>query len=350
MGAGHSGAELAALPDWQQTVHVPYYGCSATRTNAEGSCVPEAYAHQLGVEALSDPRAAFEAACEADISARMRDVVDSWDAASCADYVARQASLDYGTQKHTFVHASGPPPDATELLDALTMAAYDARQAEEPPVETVEANLWDPWPGVNATLLAMQRGYLLTLLGGALPARAPVYYEVGFDVGHSAALVLGSFPGASATSFDTCGAPGHDDAAEAIRDAYGADAFDLVCGESAQTLPAHAGPKFHAAFVDGSRLYLHVRDDLLNLQKFAAPDALIVVNKCDHNHVQLAWNHSRASGLFTELPRHLAPDTGFCLGKYDADWAPQPDTYQEDWYKNPQAATPQSLNEVEPDL
>lgn len=352
MGAGQSNATaLAALPEWQQTVHVPYYGCSKTHSTQEGACIPEAYAHRFGVDILADPAAAFARACDDHVSGPMGDVVDTWDHDACAAYVAKQASLDYGTQKHTYAHASAPAPDAVPLLNALSVAAYEERQAQTPPVEHVEQNIWDAFPGVDAEQLAAQRGCMLTLLGGALPPKAPVYYEVGFNTGHSAGLVMGSFPGVAAAAFDTCEAHGTDANADTLKATFGDDKFDLVCGESATTIPARDAdaPKFHAAFVDGSRLYLHARDDILNLHRFAAPNALLIVNKCTHNHVELAWNHSRASGLFTELPRHLCPNTDFCLAKYDATWEPQPDNYREDWYKPP-AKPAEPLGEVAPDL
>jgi len=141
--------------------------------------------------------------------------------------------------------------------------------------------------------------------------------EIGFNAGHSSALMLHNFPEASVTSFDLCAHAYWRDCLSVLRRVYGEGRISVVCGDSARTVPSISGT-FDAVFVDGSHLYAHVRDDFRHLHRIAATTRdrrpLVVADDCDTTHVALAWSHAINAGLIA--PVSLCEHVGLCVGRF----------------------------------
>jgi len=105
--------------------------------------------------------------------------------------------------------------------------------------------------------------------------------ELGFNAGHSALLFLETLPQARIYSFDLC------DQLWTLRNAdYLAalypDRFELIMGDSAETVPAFAsrGIQCDVVFIDGSKDALHRRNDMtLFRQQLASGNALVFLDE-----------------------------------------------------------------------
>jgi hypothetical protein len=64
-----------------------------------------------------------------------------------------------------------------------------------------------------------------------------LYLEVGFNAGHSAAIVLSAFPVAHVRSFDLCSHAYVEPNAQNLLALFGSERFSLECGESRHSLP-----------------------------------------------------------------------------------------------------------------
>ena len=67
-----------------------------------------------------------------------------------------------------------------------------------------------------------------------------LYLEIGFNAGHSAAMVLSSFPQARVKSFDICAHAYVDPNAKLLEAKFGPGRFGLTCGDSRMSIPAAA--------------------------------------------------------------------------------------------------------------
>ena len=137
--------------------------------------------------------------------------------------------------------------------------------------------------------LALKRRCLLTTLAMQLSGDSQKVLEVGFNSGHSAGMVLTTFPKVKVTSFDLCGHWYCEPAHEELVRVFGEDRHELVCGNSHISILDYVKDKpeslleYDAVFVDGGHFYLDTLMDILDTAKYAKPGALLVVDDCTTN-------------------------------------------------------------------
>ena len=192
---------------------------------------------------------------------------------------------------------------------------------------------------------------MLTLLMTALPGGGSKYMEVGFNAGHSSAMVLQMFKNAKVTAFDLCAHDYTRPAFEELKSYFGESRINLICGHSHEEISrfsedvrnsdggghSYGGMKelqsFDAIFIDAGHLYVDAWLDILDSAKYAKPSALIIVDDCstdfysrddgkilsDHNmwefHVSLAFRHAVASKIIEPLPADVCGDCDLCVGR-----------------------------------
>jgi hypothetical protein len=169
---------------------------------------------------------------------------------------------------------------------------------------------------------------------------------VGFNAGHSAAVLLASFPRARVASFDSCVHPYTVPNFEWLVERFGPERLSLRCGDSRSTLPAAVAAdasvagektetlgsdfqpgKARAAGIDGlSELADIVRidgghqfpvaaADILNGKALAKPGALMMLDDCGWPEVWAAWQFAIARGVLASE----RPGLGWghsCIGRY----------------------------------
>lgn len=117
--------------------------------------------------------------------------------------------------------------------------------------------------------------------------RVKTICETGFNGGHSALRWLLTNPTARIISFDIGDGPGehHVEAAAAYLKEHFGDRFELVLGNSAETLPAYHAkhPEFRCdlSAVDGGHTYALAKHDLKNLREMTASDGTVAVDDAD---------------------------------------------------------------------
>eukprot|EP00747_Dinoflagellata_sp_TGD_P099911 gnl/TRDRNA2_/TRDRNA2_167890_c0_seq1.p1 gnl/TRDRNA2_/TRDRNA2_167890_c0~~gnl/TRDRNA2_/TRDRNA2_167890_c0_seq1.p1 ORF type:complete len:510 (+),score=45.08 gnl/TRDRNA2_/TRDRNA2_167890_c0_seq1:109-1638(+) len=233
------------------------------------------------------------------------------------------------------------------LLDRLQILADSHAASTGMPVE---GNTWvhqgSPFHATEEQ--AAHRQALLTALSFSAALRpslrsdhsteAPLLIQIGFNAGHSAAMMLWQFPNAIVHSFDLCEHPYVAEAHEFLVRFFGGR-HELTCGRSRITLSGFAlqrnrSQPIAAVFVDGAHLYSEVLIDIMNAAALAGPKpgrVLIILDDCAQvlpreagqsgfrtaglpsqamlgksvnpmlAHVSLAWQHSVAAGIVAPL-------------------------------------------------
>jgi predicted O-methyltransferase YrrM len=108
--------------------------------------------------------------------------------------------------------------------------------------------------------LELKRRCVLSTAAVALSGEAPHVLEIGFNAGHSAAMFLSVFEKASVTSFDLCLHEYSGGGYELLREEFGRDRVEMLCGDSQETLPRAARERGEMAggsqvvLVDGGHL------------------------------------------------------------------------------------------------
>ena len=160
------------------------------------------------------------------------------------------------------------------------------------------------------------------------------YLEIGFNAGHSAAILLWTFPGVLVDSFDICAHPYTRINFKRLLRTPGPDGIDfkrrlnLTCGDSTSTIPAQAAALeaakkegadraalADAVRIDGGHSFEVASADLAHARRLAKPGALVVVDDCQVAEVWAAWALAVDLGLV--VPRR--PGLGWkgsCIGNY----------------------------------
>lgn len=147
-----------------------------------------------------------------------------------------------------------------------------------------------------------------------------VYFEVGFNIGHSAYFVLENNPMIRVVSFSLpCEAS--ERAYEILKQAYG-NRLEVVWGDSRETLPTHSSMHADVAFIDGGHEYDIVRQDLHNTERHLKPDGIIMMDDvyCESAFCRgptRAWKDLIEDGRVVETSQYpITNRRGFALGKF----------------------------------
>lgn len=144
------------------------------------------------------------------------------------------------------------------------------------------------------------------------------FVEVGFNMGHSAAILLSLFPKAKVESFDLCAHQYTRPNYAFLRERFGAERLSLTCGDSRETLAAASARLAGWADgvrVDGGHRFEIVAADLANARALAKPGAALLVDDCRAVEVWAAWGMAIDLGLVA--PFHPGLNwKGSCNGKY----------------------------------
>jgi len=185
-----------------------------------------------------------------------------------------------------------------DTCDALSESAMALSSKE------IEGNLWLQGGGEREAFLAA------LVAADASAAASWIYFEIGFNAGHSAAMVLSAFPRANIRSFDLCShvyaIPNYELLRAKFKDLGGADRISLICGDSRQTLPQvitslSDEDKADVIRVDGGHSFDVASSDLLNARRLAKRGALVLLDDCECIEVQAAWDFVVALGFIEPL-------------------------------------------------
>jgi predicted O-methyltransferase YrrM len=293
----------------QIRLQIPFYECKFTdtlMTREKGVCSYfQDRVATVTVVAPFTPQDALAACQSADLEELMnsmsQSLVDDWSVSICASYV------------HSFVEterraALVRQPGTLSSLPEIN-AALDQIKLGFPTIGEGSVNRFSSEDGDELrSALRRKRTCLTTTMAAKLAGNAGARIgEIGFNLGHSAALLLSALPHASLATFDLCSWPYSKDAFHFLRDEhFGAHRLQLICGDSRETLErydvtvsgggaplpkASTRPenttavdirpppgKFDAVFIDGGHLYHQAWFDILLMAKLSKPGALVVVD------------------------------------------------------------------------
>lgn len=261
-------------------------------------------------------RTEFLEAIAADRAARLCEALPLGDVARCAE----RAAASIRQHQRRFVETSdlGTPCAGVAEFEAAAYAPIlDELSARAAALqyEYVEGGFWAPnlFDGVhraagteNVAVFALKREcYLARLLAvDAAAGGAPwVLGEVGGNAGHSAAMVLATFPHASVEVYDLCEHAYTVPNFEYLQGVFGKDRVSLACGDSRATLAdahrrrgaaaAAAAPRWDAVHIDGGHDFEVAAADLLNARALSKPGALVVLDDCALLEVGAAWEMAK---------------------------------------------------------
>ncbi|GMH73121.1 hypothetical protein TrLO_g12060 [Triparma laevis f. longispina] len=191
-------------------------------------------------------------------------------------------------------------------------------------------------------MLINKRRCLLTTISTSLTSQNPKYMEVGFNAGHSSAMILSTFSDVRITAFDLCMHDYTVEAYEWLKGRYGGR-IELICGASERTVEEWGGPtavgrvqelqSYDAIFVDAGHLYFNALTDILQTSKFAKPGAIMIIDDCTTNlfnredngnlaednvyeyHVSLAFKHAVDGGVLVPVRGDVCGDADLCVAK-----------------------------------
>lgn len=153
------------------------------------------------------------------------------------------------------------------------------------------------------------------------------YFEVGFNAGHSAAIVLTLFPRAIVLAYDLCIHAYTLPHYELLRRRFGEGRLQLTCGDSRDTLAAAAAAAAAASDsderpaladvvrVDGGHHFSVAAADVFNSRFMAKGGAPVIVDDCAEPEVWAAWQTAVDLGVVT-APRAGLGWKGSCHGRF----------------------------------
>ena len=286
------GAQDAFLPYYECFTGIPLTTCSImprvviiprgklTESVVDNTVVAEVCGDQVGVDATMN---ASLACCPSELPLMLGIAAREWD---CATYVRIAIERELAGRE-PWTRAAPLDARFSEHCDALDVLALDHGSGVSP---VTEGNLWrllyddddarrrgaatTTASAAEETLMRRKRQCLLASLAMALPSRATAaaargggggrVAEIGFNAGHSAAMMLATFasPPVSIVSFDICRHGYTVPAYEQLRDTFGVARLRLVCGDSLESVPRFVddggGARFDAVLIDGGHLYHQV--------------------------------------------------------------------------------------------
>eukprot|EP00614_Pseudopedinella_elastica_P002966 CAMPEP_0172610922 /NCGR_PEP_ID=MMETSP1068-20121228/30665_1 /TAXON_ID=35684 /ORGANISM="Pseudopedinella elastica, Strain CCMP716" /LENGTH=471 /DNA_ID=CAMNT_0013414753 /DNA_START=90 /DNA_END=1506 /DNA_ORIENTATION=+ len=292
--------------------------------------------------ALTDRSVDDLCASEKEMTQEMSMAYGDWSTETCRLYVTSFVNYEMRSRERELSSPGGISPawdPANTTLDEVLMKHYQNLDAI---VNWTEGNIWRLRPfgdsdEERATLEAKRR-CLLTSLAAAVPPIGGRIAEIGFNAGHSAATILSALPQVSLTSFDICSWSYGQKAHAHLVEQFGAERTQLVCGDSAQSVPAYASdrnnPRFDAIFIDGGHLYPQALLDIRQARDAVKPGGLVIVDDCndvdpstkgfeEYREVAMAWRHSSLD--FVTPNSDVCASASLCIGHYaGADSEPSP--------------------------
>ena len=118
--------------------------------------------------------------------------------------------------------------------------------------------------------------------------------EIGFNAGHSAALFLNHSSNIKyMLSFDICSHKYSKNCINYIKFLY-KERFNIICGDSKDTVPNYKGIRFDLIFIDGSHFNNMPFIDIKNTIKYLAkPGSLILMDDIHYSHlISFFFNHT----------------------------------------------------------
>lgn len=208
------------------------------------------------------------------------------------------------------------------VCDELSALARSSASVEE----ALEGNIWcDGSEEEREALMAALAS--VDAAATSLGALSWTYLEIGFNAGHSSAMVLSTFPNALIHSFDICQhkytLPNYDFLLERFKaraDDGQRPRLSLSCGDSREILVGNnAGDlvkvKADAVRVDGGHTLEVAASDILNAQRLAKPGALLLLDDCTFPEVWEAWQVAVDLGVV--VPEHAGLGwRGMCIGRF----------------------------------
>lgn len=116
-----------------------------------------------------------------------------------------------------------------------------------------------------------------------LATKADYILEIGFNAGHSAALMLLANPRSKILHFDLKEHPYVDPCYQFLQSVFGAERFiGMVVGDSRKTIPTFETLcKFDLIHIDGGHADLVAMSDILNCERLASTNATVVIDDFD---------------------------------------------------------------------
>ena len=190
------------------------------------------------------------------------------------------------------------------------------------------------WGIASLSLYATKKTrFIYNVLRRSFP-EARTVCELGFNAGHSALLFLETLPQARIYSFDLCDGPWTLRNADYIAALY-PERFELIMGDSAETIPAFAsrGIQCDVVLVDGSKDALHRSNDMTLFRKqLASKKAVVLLDEvcseaCIRGVSPCQGAYSAISEMYKSLMREeqlyilectdtITEDDGFCVGAF----------------------------------
>lgn len=120
------------------------------------------------------------------------------------------------------------------------------------------------------------------------------YLEVGFNAGHSAAIILTLFPRAVVVAFDLCSHVYTWQNYKLLQKRFGKERLHLTCGDSRDTIATavrNRAAKIAADVVrvDGGHHFSVAAADIVTTSLLAKAGALMIVDDCEFPQVLAAW-------------------------------------------------------------
>jgi predicted O-methyltransferase YrrM len=143
--------------------------------------------------------------------------------------------------------------------------------------------------------------------------------EIGFCLGHSSDVYLSSRPDISLVSFDMI-YYWYNDAGRHYIDSKYPGRFLLFKGDSLRTVPEfirnNPGVNFDLIIIDGGHEYRVALQDIINMERLARPDTILIMDDTAFEPVNRAWNECIKNGLVEELERRTDSGFGWTRGRY----------------------------------
>ena len=151
--------------------------------------------------------------------------------------------------------------------------------------------------------------------------------EIGFNAGHSSALML-EHTNACIVSVDLCEHAYTYDGKEMIDNIF-PERHILIKGNSTEVLAGDEVPHLHydIIFIDGGHSYNVCKSDLIKCEKYASPDTIIIVDdivyeaeyvKRWNKQVTKVWNEMVSDGFVVEQDYfYFGRGKGVAVGRYN---------------------------------
>jgi predicted O-methyltransferase YrrM len=163
--------------------------------------------------------------------------------------------------------------------------------------------------------------------------------EIGFNAGHSAAVMLVANPNAHLVAFDTLQYEYSKTTSALMKELF-PDRFTLIVGDSAETLPQfrQENPDFKCDLIaiDGDHTYEGVLDDLYNMREMASCRNFVLADDTGFESVNRAWQQAKNEDVLHQMHCMMDPqankhwmmfgklaDRSWCSGYFLADDCPR---------------------------